>query len=210
MDASERGDANCLPLQRLTLRSSSDETQTGHPKRSSALEALPRQKWKEIPAQGYRSKRYGRAQGGGQTASQGGASDRGRSVGGVAGRSLRAGSLVDPARLSSDGCGRKGRNNQTRNVRHKSTGMSGFFLQRTDEFGSRSRLSLALYQRAAGTRPHRNFQSQLLRGDPHRACASGVSRGTKTATGTRDQKDLGRAFSGHPRLRTCLLYTSPS
>ena len=60
---------------------------------------------------------------------------------------------------------------------------------------SRSRLSVALHEGAAGARPHRHLQSQLLRGDAGRARASRVSGEAETAARTASPRTSGRSAS---------------
>src|SRR5438046_604334 len=80
--------------------------------------------------------------------------------------------------------------------------MPGIIVQGAHFGGSRSRLSLALSEGVAGTRTDRHFQPQLLRGDAGGAGASGVFGRAKAAGTLSDETYLGRAISGHRRLRT--------
>ena len=54
---------------------------------------------------------------------------------------------------------------------------------------------------SAGTRSHRHFQSQLLRGDPGRAGASGIFGEAETAARAGHERHLEGTFSGHPKFR---------
>ena len=79
------------------------------------------------------------------------------SAGEFAGCALRAGSLVDAADLPGNGCGGKGWHDQARHVGNKSAGLPGHLVQIPELRRSRSRLSLALCEGAAGARTHRYF-----------------------------------------------------
>ena len=79
------------------------------------------------------------------------------------------------ADLPGDGRGGQRRRDQACHVRRQPAGLPGVFLQGADQRRPRPRLPLALHEVSARARPHRHFQSQLLRGDAGGARASGAS-----------------------------------
>ena len=94
---------------------------------------------------------------------------------GVPKQALRAESVRPAGRLAGHGCGGQRWHHQARHVRSQPAGLPRHQLQIAVGRRARPRLSLAPLQSPPGTRPHRHFQSLLLRGSARRALASGVS-----------------------------------
>ena len=143
----------------------------------------------------------------GQAARQGSARDGHRCARRAPGHALCAGPLGGAAHLSGHGRRRQGRRDQARHVRRQPPGLPGLLLQGALQRGPRSRLSLALHEVAAGARPHRHLQSQLLRGGARRTGASRVSREAEAAARTDDQGHLEGALPGHSQTSSA---TSPA
>ena len=154
----------------------------------------------KVPAERYGSERHRRADVRRQAGREGSPANRNSSLGRFARCALCAGPLGVAADLPGHGCGRQGWRHQARHVGNKSARLPGDFLQVAELRRSRSRLSLAMCQGATGAWTHRYFQSQLLRRDLGRACASRVSHRTEAAERMRQQRDLEAPLRGHPQF----------
>ena len=165
------------------------------------LRALSRHRRQEVPAQGHRSRRHGRADLRGQAAGQGGARGGGGGARGAAGATVRPGSLGRAADLPGDGRRRQGRRDRARDVRRQSPGLPGALLQGAVPRGARPRLPLALPETPARARPHRHLQPLLLRGGARGPGAQGAARGPEAAAVADHQVDLGGPLRGHPQRR---------
>ena len=93
----------------------------------------------------------------------------------AAAASLRIQPLCRPADLSGDGCGRKRRRHQARDVRRQPARLPGIQLQTSQRRRTAARFSVAHHPRSAGTRADRHLQPLLLRGGADRPRASGDS-----------------------------------
>lgn len=106
-----------------------------------------------------------------------------RKYAGASKQALRPRQILDPHRVSGDGCRRQGRNDKTCHERHQSTGLPGVFVQAALIRGVGARIPVEDIQEPARKGTHRRFQPFALR------------RGHRNQSASRDTSQ--RAFDRH-------------
>ena len=123
--------------------------------------------------------------------------DRCAMAGRRAGQAVRAGPALAVTDFSGDGRGRQGQHDQARDERRESAGRAGRCIQAAVTRRTRSRLDVALLPAPSRARPHRYFQSLVLRRSARGTSAPGDPARAEAAAGVRRQRHFRSTAARH-------------